>query len=1745
MRKLTVFVSCLMVASSIAAQNFSNKGKDFWLGYGYHVNMAGNPAGGGTQDMILYFTSDKNANVTVEIPANGYKQTYAVAANQVTLTNPIPKTGSTDARVYDTGYYNRGIHIYSDVDIVAYAHIYNSAISGASLLFPTNTLGNDYYVISYNQASNANLANSFAFVVAVEDNTTVEITPSVSNKNGRNPGSPFTVNLNKGQIYNLMGTTTGTKGTDLTGTHIRTISSSGTCKQIAVFCGSGKISIGGTNNNNNQTGSADNLFAQAMPASAWGLKYLTSPTGSQPSNYYRICVKDPQTIVKVNGAVIPNTYLQNGFFYELKNSTPLTTPGNGINISNTSGGVWNLIEADKPINVAQYCTTQGMDGNPLNTSPLPGGDPEMIYLSPVEQTINNITLYSATKYQIIQSYINVIIKNGGVKSFTLDGVSKASSFTTHPQEPNYSYAIFTVSSGSHTLYSDTGFNSIAYGFGQAESYGYNAGTNIKNLYAPVFQNPYARISFAATCVGTPFQFSVPLSYQPSTVTWDFGNNPILSPNTNIGPVTPVVDSTSIIGGQTLYFYSPANGGASKTFTISSLGTDTIKLFATNPSPDGCSSSNAEYDIPVIINPVPTANYSINTIRCISDSIKFTDATTNLGTSKVVNGLWYWDDGTKDSLMNPLHKFGSPKIYNIRYRPITDFGCIGDTTIPFNISASPIAKFVVSDTTCINKTISFTDSSTIAFGTIVKRYWDYGNGIKDTLTAASSRTQTYTASGTYTVSLIVENDNGCKSNTFSQTITVHVLPVANFSLPIVCMPLGAAQFYDSSTITDGTQNNFKYRWSFGDGGMDSVKNPLHNYAAATPVTVKLSVASQYGCVKDSSKIVSTFYLQPKANFTVSNAVCLRDSTTYSDGSDGKGSSVVKWRWNFGDGSTDTLQNTKHLYAASNIDTVRLFIYTDKGCMSDTAVKTTTVNPLPLAGFYTQATNNYCEKRPIQFIDTAKNISIDTASLRRWYWDMGNGTIVTPAGGFNSSFNQYYDTFKVYTVKMMVENSLGCKSDTVKKSINIHAQPLVGFTLPEVCLADALANFSDTTTIPDGSAEASYLWNYNAGSPAISPSPTISNSTGKNGSTHYNAVGNYQVSYKVTTSFGCDSVLAKPFTVNGSIPHANFVVLNDTKLCGNDSIRIYDSSYVNFGTVTKNDIYWNYISPSPADSIDNDPYFKKTYSHIYPNFQWPSSLTYSIKMIAHSGNSSVCSDSITKVVTIHQSPKVQFNTLPGICNDTTARQITQAGESSNPTVPGTFTYVGVGVNSTGLFTPKNVAAGTYPVKYVYTTAFSCADSATINITVWPSPQAKWGVNLSPLCEKNDIVFNDSSVANYSNIVQRIWDFGDATNAVYTNTVSFKKQYAVGNTYAASLRVITDSGCRSTFNIQNLKINYLPLVSFTLPGICLPDGNGTFTSTSTIKDGTDALFSYLWNFGDPNDATSATSKIAKHKYSALGPVNVQLKITSISGCIDSLAQQLNTIYPQPKAAFTATPNQVCINSSIQFTDNSNGITSPTVSWHWDLANGNISTQTNPVKQFSDSGTFNIALYIYNQQGCVSDTAVQQVIVNPYPKLNMGADLVVLQGGVIAIKPSYYGTDLMFKWTPSNYLNSDTAANPLASPPDDIRYYLSLTGIGGCSVSDSIFITVLKSPVIPNIFSPNGDGINDTWQIKYLDSYPGATVDVFNRYGQPVFHSNGYNIPWDGTFNGNPLPIGTYYYIINPKNNRPIYNGSITIIR
>src|SRR3954468_4975401 len=145
MTKTRIIATFILLAGSIFsyAQNLSNKGKEFWVGYGHHQFFEGNSGSQqNTQEMVIYLSAEQPANVTVSINGTSYSQNYSIPANTVISTAAMPKSGTNDCRLtsgaggftgaLSEGISDRGIHIVSDVPIVAYAHIYGSASSGAT-----------------------------------------------------------------------------------------------------------------------------------------------------------------------------------------------------------------------------------------------------------------------------------------------------------------------------------------------------------------------------------------------------------------------------------------------------------------------------------------------------------------------------------------------------------------------------------------------------------------------------------------------------------------------------------------------------------------------------------------------------------------------------------------------------------------------------------------------------------------------------------------------------------------------------------------------------------------------------------------------------------------------------------------------------------------------------------------------------------------------------------------------------------------------------------------------------------------------------------------------------------------------------------------------------------------------------------------------------------------------------------------------------------------------------------------------------------------------------------------------------------------------------------------------------------------------------------------------------------------------------------------------------------------------------
>jgi gliding motility-associated-like protein len=1750
MRKLhllSTVVLAIFWAGISFAQDFSNKGKDFWVAYGYHQVMTG----GNAQNMVLYFATEAVTTVTVSIPALGYTQTYPnIPANTVFTSAPIPKTGLQDARLTaaSTAPEDKGIHITSTKPIIAYSHIYNSNVSGASILFPTPTLGKEYYSVNYTNISNNPNSNCWFYVIATDPGTTtVEITPS-ANAVGHVAGVPFLVNLTQGQVYNVMGefnnASNPQKGSDLTGSLIKSINIGTGCKRIAVFSGSGRISI----TCNGADASSDNYMVQAFPKSAWGKKYLTTPTsGSQNNNIYRICLQDPATVVTLNGNPI-GLPLQNNFYYELPASSS-----------------YYRIEADKPIMVSQYTTSQGACGNGTP------GDPEVIYLSPVEQNINKVLWYATPNFNISQHFYNVVIPNSGtaISSFRVDNISvPASSFLPHPQDPGFVYLRQSVAGGSqHIIQSDSGFNAIAYGFGNFESYGYNAGTNIRDIFQFVtVQNEYGTVDFPSTCRNTPFFFSMTFPYQPTSILWEFNG---LFSDFNMPDPSVYFVGTLVVSGRTLYRYKIPTP-----YSIPNAGTYPIKVVAANPTPDGCGGiQEIDYDIQVFNNPV--AQINANPV-CFPNPVQFTDNSNTDGRPIIQRYLNYGDNNSTGTL-NPSHAYATPGVYPIKYTLITDIGCLADTAFSsITVSPLPTASIASSVTeVCQNGTepvVTFTG----AVGTAPYTFtYKINNGPDQTITTTSGNSISINIStatpGTYEYKLVSVSDASpatCSQlQSGVQTIVVNPLPTATIAGNITVCKNAPSPNITFTGAVGAAPYTFTYNINSGpdltvtttSGNSVTVTAPTNTPGTYTYTLKSVLDASNTLCSNlQSGSVTVNVNDLPTASIGGTTEVCLNGTPPLVTFTGANTTAPYTFSYNINGGATQTVTTS----ASNNSVTVpvptgtagtytyNLLEVTDgtaNACKQlQTGAATVIVNSLPTAEFNLPATT--CETESLTFTDASV---ANSGNVTNWSWNFGD-----PASGPANTSNatnglHTYNTPGPYTVTLTVTTDKGCVSNPVRtKNITVNHKPVTVLGLPEVCLSDTYAQFTDQSTIPTGIINQ-WLWNF--GDP---PSGPLNTSTQQNPQHSYAAVGNYTVTLTATSDKGCATTKSESFTVNGDIPVANFNPLNPTTLCANAAISIQDASTVNFGSVTKVEIYWDNGSSPTVFETDDNPTPGKIYTHLYPDFQSPLTKTFTIRYRAYSGGT--CVSDRFKTVTVNASPKVQFVAMPDVCLDASSYQITQGTEIGG--VPGTGVYTGPGVNATGLF--NTYAAGppgnAYTITYTYTSAAGgCVDSKTSTIKILDSATARF-TTISPLvCERRDISFSASSSSippGNGNITGWNWDFADAVSGpLNTSTIQNPVHKFVGwGPYDVKLNVLTDKGCKSTTLTQRVYVNPLARPKFEVPpSSCLPSASVPFTNRSTIPDGSEGSFNYVWDFDDPTSGTlnSSTNSSPTHIYNTVGPFNVKLQVTSGAGCVHDTTIAINTIHPQPTAAIRVDKNDVCVGQSFNFSDNSNPADGTTVQWNWDLGDRTLRSNPSFTYTYANAGDYSVTLTIINSFGCKSTLDTKPVTVNPYPVVNAGPDLFILEGGSDTLQPIVNAINPTFLWTDNRgdryFQGSNTIKNAIIKGVEDVFVTLIVTGRGGCKNSDQVFIKVLKGPEIPNIFSPNGDGIHDRWEIKYLDTYPEGTVEIFNRYGQRIFYSKGYGKPWDGTINGKQVPIGTYYYIVSPKNGRPVMSGYVDIIR
>ncbi|MEP6711765.1 MAG: PKD domain-containing protein [Ferruginibacter sp.] len=1487
MRKYLLLFAGVLFSFVSLSQDFSNKGKEFWLAYSYHVGMVN---GGPPVVMTLYVTSDVATTYNVDVYGGVIIQSGNILPNQV-VSIIIPNTYF----INDEGVFtNRAIHVTAAKPIVVYSFITRSQASAATLALPLNVLGKQYIAMSFTQVSNEQNSNSFLTIVAVEDNTTVEIIPTVATKGGWAANSVNVISLNKGEIYQVLGTTSGGNGVDLSGSSIRSISSgTASCKKIAVFSGSGKVSIG-------CTGSSDNLYQQLYPVGSWGKKYLTAPSYNQPNNFYRVLKSVPLANVFVNGVLIPSTSFTNGY-YEFFNNRP------------------NLIEGDLPISVTQYFTTQGCSGN---SSP---NDPDMIELNPVEQNINNVTLISSnlTVSGAHEHHLHIIMKNTGAgttafTSFKFDNIPvPVSSWITHPSEPNYSYLYLpNVTETSHSLSSDSGFNALAYGYGNAESYGYSAGTNVRDLYIKAgVSSLYGIETTASVCVGEPFKFKISLPYLADSIKWDFGSAP--NPAGIIVYYPPFMpDSTTTVSGKPIYWYSTPG-----TYNYSTANTYPFTITTYSQNTDGCGNIQ-ELSFDLSVSDPPVGGFTNTTPGCVAEQVQFTDNTITVKPTY----KWSWNFGdpasgasNTSSVKNPVHLFSAPGTYWVTYSNITTPGCLSDTVRKqIIIPALPTATISGSTILCLNDvspnitftgakgtapyTFTYTINSGSGPGPVQTIASATGNSVTLPIPTNIAATYIYTLTGVQNTgsALCIQPQSG------SATVKINSLPTATISgTTSVC--LNALSPKIIFTGAAGTAPyTFTYNIDKGSGaGPNQTITTVSGNLISIPVATNGAGVFKYSLlsVKDASPTLcsqpqsgsSTITVNPLPSATISGSteLCTNATLPVITFTGAGGTSPYSFTYNINGGSNQIVKttggNTITVIVPTNTSgslTYKLISVTDASTamcsQAQTGIAIIKINPLPVAAFNTTVPS--CETRVINFTD----MSVPNAgNINSWSWNFGDpssgvantSSLKSPAHNFTSAGN--------YIITLQVTTDKGCVSVSPPKTITINSRPKASFIVPEVCLLDPFAQFTDTSKIAGPSAVTAWEWDF--GDAANSTAGNPNTSTVQNAKHKYIFVGNYTVRLIAISNNGCRDTIFEPLTINGGNPIADFDSLNATANCANDSIAIQNKSNISSGNITRLEIFWDNSNAPAISQIDETPVANRIYKHKYADFQTPLVKLVNVRVRAYSGG--ICFSDITKSLSINASPKILFNNLPNGCIDATPFIITQASEVSG--LPGSGVYTGPGVimTSPGIynFSPALAGSGTHSIKYTFTSATgSCVSADSTKITVYKSPT----------------------------------------------------------------------------------------------------------------------------------------------------------------------------------------------------------------------------------------------------------------------VNAGPDEAILQGGSITLQPIVSGSSLQYLWSWNNNiltggLNNSKIKNPLASPIEDIIYTLTVTGTGGCTAADDILIKVLLAPKIPNTFSPNNDGINDFWEIKYLDTYPGNRVQVFTRTGKLVFESRGYKKPWDGNINGLSLPVDTYYYIIEPGNGRKPITGYVTIIK
>lgn len=914
---------------------------------------------------------------------------------------------------------------------------------------------------------------------------------------------------------------------------------------------------------------------------------------------------------------------------------------------------------------------------------------------------------------------------------------------------------------------------------------------------------------------------------------------------------------------------------------------------------------------------------------------------------------------------------------------------------------PVAQFTASTTQgCAPLSVRFTDQST---GSPQFWNWDFGNG---QLSNLQHPTVNFSAPGTYTVTLVVRNQDGVDGETKTGYITVYPSPTAAFEANLTEGCLGSTiRFTDRSTDAAGSIT--AWSWDFGDGTTSTQRNPSKQYTANGFYTVTLTVTSSTGCRRTISR---GRYIRILSGITnafrhTQDSVC-RAPFLVRFTNESAGPGTLSYNWNFGNGTGSTEKDPVASYTAPGTYNITLVTTSAFGC-SETLMRSITITGATPA---ISAGSVACLETPFSFNNSSTPAPVSST------WDFGDGNTSQETAPTHT-----YNTAGSYQVKLITD--FGYCRDSVIHPLTVAPRPAVNFSAANrtACTAPLTTNFtaiapgavswnwnfgdggsstlanpahtytssgnytvSLTITTANGCTNtitqddfvqirqpqvnmaslqgagcapftyrptpvvntvapiSSWLWDFGDGTTSTSPTPTHI----------YTATGNYTVTLTVNGPGGCNTTVTAANGVRvGSAPGAAFTS-SATQSCVGSSIQFTNTS-------AQSDA-WEWEFGDGASSTDENP----THAYTQPG-------VYTIRFTAINNG---CRETISNTDFINILPPLARFDFAVQCPD--FRNVAFTG---NPLIDNTqpVSYLwefGDAANTTSTIeNPSFIFPGTgaYNVALTVTNG-TCSHRVQREVIITTQP-ADVSVSNNNACKHERVTV---SAINSDPTLIRSYEWRINGGTPFVAGRSFDTSFANNGTYNINLTITDINGCITNIGTPVSIVVTGPVsgLSASNTGACV-NGDITLSSTATSANG---INRYRWDFGDGNIIDNSTTSIV-HRYTSSGNYLPSLTVADTRGCTDTAFIPVALQITSPKAGFDVSDTLFCPTLPVQFTDTSSGYN---LSYRWDFGNGNTSTQQNPAHEFRGGDTtYTIFLEVTDGYGCVDSVRKENLIriVNP----------------------------------------------------------------------------------------------------------------------------------------------------------------------